>query len=49
MLASSTGRQLDVIADFINAIDVLPELPSFIGRICSGYAPPLGVLRTPSV
>jgi hypothetical protein len=26
--------------------DLLPELSSFIGRICSGYAPPWGVLRT---
>ena len=27
-------------------IDLLPELSSFIGRICSGYAPRWGVLRT---
>jgi hypothetical protein len=30
-------------------IDVLPELSSFIRRVCSGYAPMRGVLRTPSV
>ena len=29
--------------------DLLPELSSFIGRICSGYAPDVGVLRTRSV
>jgi hypothetical protein len=29
--------------------DLLPELSSFIGRVCSGYAPPWGVLRTQSV
>jgi hypothetical protein len=29
--------------------DLLPELSSFIGRICSGYAPLWGVLRTRSV
>jgi len=29
--------------------DLLPELSSFIRRVCSGYAPPWGVLRTRSV
>jgi hypothetical protein len=29
--------------------DLLPELSSFIVRICSGYAPRWGVLRTQSV
>jgi hypothetical protein len=29
--------------------DLLPELSSFIGRVCSGYAPLWGVLRTQSV
>jgi len=29
--------------------DLLPELPSFIRRVCSGYAPMWGVLRTHSV
>jgi hypothetical protein len=26
--------------------DLLPKLPSFIRRVCSGYAPDRGVLRT---
>jgi hypothetical protein len=26
--------------------DLLPKLPSFIRRVCSGFAPPWGVLRT---
>jgi hypothetical protein len=30
-------------------IDVLPDLPSFIGRVCSGYAPVWGELQTPLV
>ena len=29
--------------------DLLPNLPSFIRRVCSGYAPDRGVLRTQSV
>jgi hypothetical protein len=29
--------------------DVLPDLPSFIGRVCSGYAPVWGELQTPLV
>ncbi len=29
--------------------DLLPNLPSLIRRVCSGYAPMWGVLRTPSV
>jgi hypothetical protein len=28
------------------ACDLLPDLPPFIGRVCSGYAPDRGVLRT---
>lgn len=28
--------------------DLLPKLPSFIRRVCSGYAPMWGVLRTQS-
>src|SRR4051812_39243948 len=32
-----------------NLPDLLPELPSFIRRVCSGYAPMWGVLRTRSV
>jgi hypothetical protein len=31
------------------AADVLPDLPSFIGRVCSGYAPVWGELQTPLV
>jgi hypothetical protein len=30
----------------ISAGDLLPKLPSFIRRVCSGFAPPWGVLRT---
>jgi hypothetical protein len=29
--------------------DLLPSLSSFIRRVCSGYAPAWGVLRTQSV
>ena len=29
--------------------DVLPEMTSFRGRVCSGYAPGWGVLQTPLV
>jgi hypothetical protein len=29
--------------------DLLPVLPPFIGRVCSGYAPGWGVLQTLSV
>ena len=29
-----------------NGVDVLPFLSSFIRRVCSGYAPDRGVLRT---
>ena len=32
-----------------NLLDLLPKLPSFIRRVCSGYAPDRGVLRTQSV
>jgi hypothetical protein len=27
-------------------LDLLPDLPSLIRRICSSFAPPWGVLRT---
>jgi hypothetical protein len=30
----------------IKRTDLLPNLPSFIRRVCSGYAPDRGVLRT---
>jgi hypothetical protein len=29
--------------------DLLPDMPSFIRRVCSGYAPQWGGLQTPSV
>ena len=32
-----------------NGADLLPNLPSFIRRVCSGYALVWGVLRTQSV
>jgi hypothetical protein len=38
----------DVQAAFKES-DLLPNLPSFIRRVCSGYAPDRGVLRTQSV
>ena len=41
------GRQLCL--EFGNLTDLLPELSSFIRRVCSGYAPVWGVLRTQSV
>jgi hypothetical protein len=31
------------------SLEVLPDLPSFIGRVCSGYAPVWGELQTPLV
>ena len=30
-------------------IDLAPEMPPFMGRVCSGYAPQWGVLQTRSV
>ena len=33
----------------VTAIDLLPVMPPFMGRVCSGYAPQWGVLQTPSV
>ena len=35
-----------VIAILRGRSDLLPDLPSFIRRVCSGYAPVWGVLRT---
>jgi hypothetical protein len=35
-------------ADYVKT-DLLPNLPSFIRRVCSGYALVWGVLRTQSV
>jgi hypothetical protein len=35
--------------DRVVPIDLLPNLPSFIRRVCSGYALVWGVLRTQSV
>ena len=32
--------------EFLAHSDLLPKLPSFIRRVCSGYAPDRGVLRT---
>ena len=32
--------------EFLAHSDLLPKLPSFIRRVCSGYAPGRGVLRT---
>jgi hypothetical protein len=40
---------VDALVRMILQPDLLPELSSFIGRVCSGYAPPWGVLRTQSV
>ena len=33
-------------ADTRKSGDLLPNLPSFIRRVCSSFAPPWGVLRT---
>jgi tripartite-type tricarboxylate transporter receptor subunit TctC len=33
----------------VKTLDLLPNLPSFIRRVCSGYALVWGVLRTQSV
>jgi hypothetical protein len=41
--------QLIVAAAVGIAADLLPNLPSFIRRVCSGYALVWGVLRTHSV
>ena len=35
--------------DYEGGRDLLPNLPSFIRRVCSGYALVWGVLRTQSV
>ena len=47
---SSSGVSLSItyFPDTYNskAADLLPNLPSFIRRVCSGYAPDRGVLRT---
>ena len=37
------------ITKIITTLDLLPNLPSFIRRVCSGYALVWGVLRTQSV
>jgi hypothetical protein len=36
-------------ADLLSPVDLLPNLSSFIRRVCSGYALVWGVLRTQSV
>ena len=33
----------------LTRVDLLPVMPPFMGRVCSGYAPQWGVLQTPSV
>jgi hypothetical protein len=33
----------------LNGCDLLPVMPSFMGRVCSGYAPGWGLLQTRSV
>jgi len=34
------------IRDHLGEIDLLPNLPSLIRRVCSSFAPDWGVLRT---
>ena len=43
------GFSVEHTRDWQGHCDLLPELSSFIERVCSGYAPPWGVLRTRSV
>ena len=45
-------READLIAGLqqqMVPLDLLPKLSPFIRRVCSGYAPDRGVLRTQSV
>jgi hypothetical protein len=45
-----TGAELEPVAAVIRAAgDLLPNLPSFISRIRSGFGPCWGALRTRSV
>ena len=46
----SLDPQTDEAEGAINTInDLLPVMPPFMGRVCSGYAPQWGVLQTRSV
>ena len=38
--------ELDEVRGEPAGFDLLPNLPSFIRRVCSSFAPPWGVLRT---
>ena len=38
-----------ILRAVFNLPDLLPVMPPFMGRVCSGYAPQWGVLQTPSV
>ena len=48
-LLFETVAGLEIGARIFIALDLLPKLPSLIRRVCSGYAPMWGVLRTRSV
>jgi tetratricopeptide (TPR) repeat protein len=50
-LVDSSDRRdkLLLLNEYGLALDLLPNLPSFIRRVCSSFAPPWGVLRTRSV
>ena len=43
------GAVFDRFAQSRIVLDLLPVMPPFMGRVCSGYAPGWGVLQTPSV
>jgi hypothetical protein len=61
ILPDETGTKAQIFAqgdspDFqhhapmtVSSADLLHDMPSFMSRVCSGYAPFGGVLRTPSV
>ena len=46
-LAAQRGS--DIAKNWRNQIDLLPVMPPFMRRVCSGYAPQWGVLQTRSV
>jgi hypothetical protein len=46
VLAFSTILLWVATRDLANDADLLPDLPSFIRRVCSSFAPGWGVLRT---
>lgn len=45
-MPTSGVRAKNVAAKALNGTDLLPFLPSFMSRVCSGYAPSQGELQT---